>query len=260
MQSPRSKMADQLQRSGDVIATALTIMSVGTADNPRAVRRIDLAVLRAEERMGGQLPSNELRGGSSSPGTRDEDQERRRVIRQAGVDASDIPRIAKELDALTLRLERAISRQVEIVDPTNKLGEDAGLPGCRSCARFKFFEGVDERSPGRGLCRWCREFEDAYAQLPPEPALRLRHCESPRAAGLWVARSPELREAAARVERARVLAAVMPSDDDPLPPCGTSYTHLGTPIHCHRAQGHDGDHAGVDESGERVAWPIAVSA
>ncbi len=237
-----------------VLERVVAKTTTGTNAEPRITSRVDLARDRAEERAGGHLPRDGTQGGSSSPQEADERKERELVCRQAEIDYFDIATLVRQLAADANELERIVNRQAETVHES-KLPMDV-LPGCDSCARYGHFEKVDEHRPGFHLCRWCREFQMSYGQLPPKEAVELRHRESANAAGRWIARNPMLRMAATRIE---VLRMEQKLDTEELDRCATTFTDMTarTDYQCIRPQGHEGEHRGVRD-GQSFPFPVSV--
>lgn len=208
--SQSSRLAAQLRSAADAIAAALRVVETGTVDSRRRIHRVDLALKRAEERMGEELPTHGTRGGSSSPGTVEENAERRRVVRQAAVDASDLPRLCRNVEQLSQRLDRLVNRQVEIVHE-GKLPAEGVLPGCRSCARKEtdngltvggHFAPIYDKVPSaaaEGLCRECWEFKRATDGIPPVMWCHKHHTGKRTDANRWLAASfPKLLESIQR--------------------------------------------------------------
>ncbi len=248
------KPSAELRKAIDVLGRVVAKTTAGTTDNPRPTTRVDLALDRAEDRAGGHLPREGTNGGSSSPREADERKERELVCRQAEIDHIQIGVLVHAINRAADVLERIVNRQAETVHES-KLPMDV-LPGCDSCARYGHFEKVDERRPGIHLCRWCREFQLSYGQLPPKEAVELRHRESANAAGRWIARQTVLQVAAVRIEVARQ-EAKLPVEE--LDRCATTFTDMTarTEFQCIRPQGHDGEHRGVRD-GQSFVFPLGV--
>lgn len=139
-----------------------------------------------------------------------------RVIRQSTNDAAELRRI---LTTVRKELGRAASiavRAVETIHP-DKLPKEAehstAIPACASCARTSgngpkriggHFAPVRDDVAGHGLCDWCYRHALALAKergleqitpdcWPPIKACDLYHAQSPRAAGLHLAKEAERR-------------------------------------------------------------------
>ncbi len=247
----------ELRKIVGVLERVVAKTTTGTAAQTHITTRVDLARDRAEDRAGGHLPREGTNGGSSSPQEADERKERELVCRQAELDYFDIAILVHQLAADANELERIVNRQAEVVHES-KLPMDV-LPGCDSCARYGHFEKVDEHRPGFHLCRWCREFQLSYGQLPPKEAVELRHRESANAAGRWIARNPALRDAAAKIEVHRLECKLPPEAHEELDRCATTFTDMTarTEFQCIRPQGHDGEHRGVRD-GQSFPFPVSV--
>lgn len=213
MSKPSEKLL-QIRADLDVV---LTKRNEGTADFVREVPRIDTAMQRALDRSGaGSLPTDGERGGSSSPKDVDERRMAERVARQAAKDAHDIGVLVARMKADAATLRHITDRQAEVVDGTKNT--DAGLPGCRSCARKEDDNGVTiggqwaevyEKSKASGLCRDCWEFESAMDAIPPVKWCHLLHTQKKRAANRWLALNhPEL--VAVAQKRAKVRSPKKP--------------------------------------------------
>lgn len=174
---------------------------------------IVLAQHRARDWQSEHLPSNDERGGSSSPTEAAERIEDRRVARQAIQDTDTLTRLVpafqaelvlasyhgaptRELAEVADRLADIVARCIRTVDhdalPSNE-------PECRSCARpgkvgkvqYPGHKGVTvyEKAKKHGLCRYCYDAWMATRRLPPVDILDVYHRVSPRAAGLaWAKR------------------------------------------------------------------------
>jgi hypothetical protein len=248
------KPSADLNEACDVIARVVARTSTGTQADPGHTTRIDLALSRAEDRAGGRLPRDGDRGGSSTPSEADERKERDAVCRQAELDYHELGRLVGVVKSAAHTLERIVNRQAEVVHES-KLPADGPLPGCVSCARFGHFEKVDERRPSFRLCKWCRDVQVHYGQLPPREAIDLRHSSGPTAGGQWLARDPVFRALAVVVEQRRLEEKL--TEPDELPRCPNIYTHLGADYRCVRPVGHGpGCRAVLD--GASVEFPVSV--
>jgi hypothetical protein len=200
-------------------------------------RARELADVWAADRPPKGEPGAE-RGGSSSGAAKAESTERADIQRRAAAAVDRLaraPELAEELE----QMYRDVTYLTTITKERPDVPEET-LAGCKSCARAGVTEPVYHKSKVSGLCRWCAEKLDEYDDLPVE-AIRVRHWRGPRAATLW------LQANAAR------------KDDDPIPGCGTTFTHLGLELRCIRGMGHDGPCRGVDGEGRSVQWERAVT-
>lgn len=175
------------------------------------------------------------RGGSSSEGDRSDSREKQAIERRAkeAVDRlGRAPELAAEID----QMHRDVTYLTSITKERPDVPEEP-LAGCRSCARAGINEAVYHKSKVSGLCRWCAEKLDEYDDLPIE-AVQIRHSRGPKAATLW-------------------LQANASRKDDDLPPsCANRATVMGFDLRCYRAQGHDGECAGVGIDGKRITWQV----
>ena len=92
-------------------------------------------------------------------------------------------RLSRELDRIEGPAEKVLKPPKEPPEPET---------GCRSCVRIKEFSDVYSEAPKSGLCRWCYRHRGDNGQMPPREAVLLMHTQSPRAAGLWMARNLQL--------------------------------------------------------------------
>lgn len=254
------KPSERLVPTRKLLEKVCAFTPVGTQDVPRFVTRVDLASQRAEDRAGGGSLPRETRGGSSHPSVEDERREAERVKRQAARDVERLDELAKRIARDAQEIAQITDRQAEIVHES-KLPVDV-LPGCRSCGRREehnghtigpHWAGITDKAPASGLCRQCNNFKIATGGLPPFMWCHLRHTKGGEHANRWLGKEfPHLLESVQRKAKAK---------DEPLPPCGTVWTHLGADHVCIRAQEHemphrDGNAVGWDEHGnpvERVA-------
>lgn len=186
-----SREADALSRALTSIELTLGFTTNGTADRPRRVRKIDLAVEHMEAWRDFRLPRDGERGGSSSPTEHDDRLEARRVDQQVARDLQALPELIRTIETAAQRLYSLMLRNVETID-LSKLPKDP-LPGCVSCARVEFKNGrpvgghfapVYDKSEKAGLCRWCWDARQATGKLPEVDECDVYHREGPRAAGL----------------------------------------------------------------------------
>lgn len=203
-----------MKRELEDLTQILGFIEVGTADSPKRIRRIDLAVQRCHEWRAERLISGDSsRGGSSSPAESDDRKEDRALNDQI---SRDLIKLQRALDSIAElpAIRQAVARYTEIID-LQKLPKKAPtdvVPGCVSCARSEQKGRVrigghfapampahDERVEGkkihgnaeanrRRICRWCWDVLGATGQLPPIEACHIMHTESARAAGNWMAR------------------------------------------------------------------------
>lgn len=184
-----SKHSDQLSRA----VLDLELVLRGATNRP-----LDIALSRAEQwSCSGSWLLNEEKGGSGgSTFDAAEDRDKRKVIARATDAQASIPRLIREIEESARRLRYEVAFLTAASDPSKLPAEEKS---CRSCRR----EGELGKSKIGGhwstpwdvpravehdLCRWCFEIWEATGQLPPLEAVELRHSQSPRAAGLWMAR------------------------------------------------------------------------
>lgn len=179
---------------------------VGTDDNPRKLRRIDLALERTRDHRSDRAPALHHAGetgGSSSPSELEERRADVNVGRAASRDLPEIRRLQRDL-AVTARLLRSlVVFHTATVDHSLLPGE----PECRSCARpgkvgKQQYPGhkdvpVYEKAKKHGLCRWCWDHARAegveqgltgLGALPPVDVIDIYHRVGARAAGLELAK------------------------------------------------------------------------
>ena len=146
------------------------------------------------------------RGGSRSDTEQSEAAEVRKVHRQALRDVGEFDGLSRSIaaGARVLAKRSGAELHASLVEVAGDCRRLAGIvaryvvpvdhsslpakPGCRSCARVGEFVEVYEKSVSSGLCRWCLDHRDADGGLPAVMAVGLRHRQSPRAAGVWLAR------------------------------------------------------------------------
>ena len=182
-----TRQADQLARARDVIDRTLQ-----RADG-RPI--LEVALERAEAWAHDQLPVEGERGSTSTPMSREEAEERRRVQRLALKAVERIPAISAQMVTLADELYGYVQRLSAVVDHTKLPAPPA--EGCQSCARTEqrgqvriggFFAPVYAKAVTAGLCRWCWSHNAAEGEWPPLDAVELYHRQSPRAAGLYLAK------------------------------------------------------------------------
>lgn len=202
-------------------------ITVGTADQKRRVRLLDLALERmAAWAATAPLPREGQRGGTHAVTEANERAENRRVARSALEDHGDALELRTELRNTARKLRTFIPRYTITID-ASKLPDD-DIPGCISCAREKLagnrivysahFEPISERPryAKARLCRWCGDHalahlkekrdvsmmdeHDIVAELtkpsvwPPHQAVDIRHRQSEQAAGRWLAEQQRITE------------------------------------------------------------------
>ena len=183
---------DHLTRAGELIDEVLHSTVTGTRDRPRPTTLVDLALTHAEDWLSLRMPTEDSRGGSSHP-TQIEDQlEDRRLAHQVAADITRLPELCSQIERHALELYRMVIRLTQVVDHT-KLPTNTGIPGCASCARRNgihpgHFAPVYDKAPEVGLCRWCYDYDLEHGHWPPAIACDLYHRQSPRAAGVWLAK------------------------------------------------------------------------
>lgn len=199
-----------MSRESDVIGHAVMLLEQsvawttnGTADKPRRVRKVDLALEHIKDWMTRLLPRDGERGGSSSPREADDRVEAQRVGHQVRRDQEALAEHLKNLNVAARGIYDITVRNVETIDPA-KLPLTP-LPGCLSCARVEMKGSVrigghfasvmpaereqdgtrgNRKANDAGLCRWCWEAKEATGKVPEVDECDTYHREGPRAAGL----------------------------------------------------------------------------
>jgi len=240
-----------LQKAHDAIGRVMMRVEVGTADRPRRITNFEFALEHAEAWAADQPPKAGERGGSSNPRDASDRRENSGVQRRAAAAVSRLTGNALLVAKLTEEIERDVVFLTAITDdrPDESSGE---LPGCRSCARIQVFSAVYERVPAAktaGLCRFC--WEHGSGSVPPLALLEVKHNGTRRELSAWLAKNMP--------EQSRAVA-------DTAPPCATTFfttsaisTDGTHEFRCHRAQGHEGEHASVDQHGNRVVPALTVT-
>lgn len=195
-----SNQADSLSRSLRDLEQMVPMIAVGTADRVRYMRKIDLALQRALSWAHSDLPLTGIRGGSSDPMSKAERDEESRLKQLAAEFAREAPDLIRDIEKKTEALYRKFVKLIAVIDQSKLPSEEDTIPGCKSCARTEgsderkiggHFTGVYDKAKSSGLCRWCLDVRTATGSLPPVRAVEIYHRQSPRAAGLWMARMVE---------------------------------------------------------------------
>lgn len=209
-----------MSRESDVIAHAVmlleqsvTFTTNGTADKPRRVRRLDLALEHMADWAARLLPRDGQRGGSSSPTETEDRVEAQRLGHSLRQDRAKLAEHLKNLNHAARGIYDITARYVETID-YSKLPSEERIPGCVSCARVETVKGIrlgghfwpivpekDEygehgklvqrgnaEAHAEKLCRWCFEKKRATGELPPVQACDIYHTQSPAMAGRWLAK------------------------------------------------------------------------
>lgn len=242
-----SQRSDQLSRVR-AWADALLVEHVGgTADRPTRDALIDAGFNRAnawsesESWLLSELPPGDE--DSDAPTETFDSQERRnriKAVRRATRAMDRLPKLVRQLHDVMREIHTETIWLTSQVDAEKDF--NVGLPGCKSCARSQgrtggHFQPIYGKAISSGLCRQCYDYERVEHQLPPIMWCHLRYTMGGKPAARWLAentpktKAPELE-----------------------PPCGSTFWHEGVTLTCHRAQGHDQGHAGVDIGGNRVTW------
>jgi hypothetical protein len=195
-------------------------VEIGTADKPRRIRLVDLAIERMAEWATATTPTTDTRGGTRSINDEDDQVITRRLARAAIEDLPEARALANDLIRISRRLRTFVPRYTVAIDNARLPGDDT-VPGCVSCAREKtegnrivisrHFSPISDRPRYRkaSLCRWCGDHalatirekhhlaaldeDQIVAHLkkrinwPPHQAVDIYHRQSERAAGLWLA-------------------------------------------------------------------------
>lgn len=163
---------------------------------------IDVALDRAEQWMttSSWLQVEARGGGGGTTSGVEERKEKRMVVARATNAVGQIPHLLKQIEAAAKQLRAEVAWLTASVDSSNLPPQDAA---CKSCARTGemgkskiggHFSPVWE-GRSKDCCRWCAEYREGTGQLPPLEAVELYHSQSPRAAGLWLARLAERKTA-----------------------------------------------------------------
>lgn len=167
------------------------MVTVGTQDRPRTVRRIDLAFERiaawhADTAV--NLARSPRRGGTRAVVEQDEHEADYTLSKRAEYDAAQLARLLAGVAAICARYTIPINTDGMSLDPP---------PGCRSCARNRklgdttlpgFWNPIDQRYQNRRLCRWCGDHHASTGRIPPLEAVEIYHRQTPAAAGRWLAK------------------------------------------------------------------------
>jgi len=174
-----SRQVTQLERTLNLVSEAL---------KPVAGRKaIDLALLHADAWAGVPVPKDGERGGSSHPEDIEERKEQVRVQRMAAKYLTEIPGLVGMLEDLADELHARVLRLTSIVHES-KLPKFDPADDCANCRKAGHIAPVDQSARKHGLCQWCRRYMQATGSVPPVEAVKLYHEQSPRAAGLFLAK------------------------------------------------------------------------
>lgn len=208
-----SQTADRLARAHTDLDQILKHVETGTSDHRRHVRRVDLTKSHLDDWASTRPPANTgPRGGTTTIREAEDRDEEQRLARQILNDRDRLDELARRIENDARDLAVIVARYASTID-LGKLPRDHDVPGCKSCARTTLRNGVTigrhfapirPDVPGHGLCDWCYRYALARAEghpitsehYPPIEACDLFHTQSPRAAGLWLAKTEEHRVSA----------------------------------------------------------------
>lgn len=168
---------------------------------------VDRALARAEDwAQTDSWLQRELPDGDDEPAAPSFDalerKEQRKVVARATEAMDSIPKRVARLEADAAALRKDVAWLVATVDPSKLPEQEASCKSCRRVGEMgkskiggHFSPVWDRCNQGEQLCRWCQEYKSTEKQLPPLEAVELYHSQSPRAAGLWLARLAERKSA-----------------------------------------------------------------
>lgn len=197
-----SREADSASRALTFLEHVLAFTTNGTADRPRRIRKLDLAVEHMHAWRSERMPADGERGGSSSPREAEDRWDAFLLDRMVARDLRLVAELTRTIEHAARELYSLMLRNVETLDPA-KLPKEA-MPGCVSCARAEqkgtvkigghfapvmpaTREGAirgNRDAHAAGLCRWCFDVKEATGSLPLVDECDVYHREGPRAAGL----------------------------------------------------------------------------
>ena len=184
---------DDLGRFLEDLEQLVGIVTLGTADQKRRVRRLRLTVERIQSWRSEANPvAGPDRGGSSSPTEAAERREDRQVTVATLRDDQTARGLVADLAPGARQLAQMVARYTTPIDHSKLPKPEDIVPGCVSCARQQqegkkktpgHFNPIDDRYKGLKLCRWCGDHREADGALPSLDLVDVYHRQGPQAAG-----------------------------------------------------------------------------